>query len=195
MSQQDTSRHPFAAPYQRRHERGIYWYNKATDLRGAAGLVWAGIHDEKASAIAERLGLGSGFDFAAACWPVYYMLCGMALELLLKAAIVQGGGEPKATHKLAELWHEVGLEADAQQTGLLEILSESISWAGRYPVPWQETRFDRFGDLVDEHLMDHVPLGESGLEVMRANQSLDWPSFTRLWSIAHSHPAIGRIFK
>ena len=28
--------------YERRKSLSIYWYNKASDLRGAAGLVWAG---------------------------------------------------------------------------------------------------------------------------------------------------------
>jgi hypothetical protein len=41
----------------------IYWYNKASDLRGAAGLVWVGMEDERASATATTLGLGKAFSF------------------------------------------------------------------------------------------------------------------------------------
>jgi hypothetical protein len=76
------SERPEGTSWPSRFERGkgmaIYWYNKASDLRGAAGLVWAGVEDEQASVTAKALGLGTGFSFRAACWPVYLILCGLA---------------------------------------------------------------------------------------------------------------------
>jgi hypothetical protein len=172
---------------------GIYWYNKASDLRGAAGLVWAGMKDEQA-AVARTLGLGKGFSFQVACWPVYLMLCGLALELLLKAAIVAQGREPSAHHRLAELWGEVGLAVTRKQRGLLEILTESIYWAGRYPVPQDEADFDRLSELRDKHLWDPAPTGTEGLVIRRRNSNLTWISFNELWSTAHASPALDALF-
>ena len=119
--------------YERRKSLSIYWYNKASDLRGAAGLVWAGMERDESAETAQWLGLGAGFSFRAACWPVYLMLCGLALELLLKASIVEQGREPKATHKLPALWSDAGLGVTKEQKGLLAILAESIFWDGKYP--------------------------------------------------------------
>lgn len=180
--------------YERQRELGIYWYNKATDLRGAAALVWAGITDKDPSRTARRLGLGAGYSFEVACWPVYVMLCGLALELLLKAALVARGFRPGKTHDLLLLWSEVGIRASDRQKGVLAILSESVKWAGRYPVPNDAADFERLVSLGDRYLEHRSPLGDSGLEVLRYNGSLDWESFGRLWTIAHGHAALGSLF-
>lgn len=181
-------------PYERRRTLGIYWYNKASDLRGAAGLIWSGMEAKESSATAEVLGLGSGFSFRVACWPVYQMLCGMALELLLKAAIVQSGRAPKATHRLTTLWSEAGLHADDDQRGLLAILTESIVWVGRYPVPKDEADFARLQELQDRYLMDAVTVGSGAIPLRRRNDKLTWDSFNRLWSTAHANPVLNAIF-
>lgn len=181
-------------PFERRKTLGMYWYNKACDLRGAAGLVWAGIKDEDPARTAQQLGLGKGFSFAAACWPVYQMLCGLALELLLKAAVVTGGEAPKATHDLGYLWSRLNLPLTEADSGVLALLSESIKWAGRYPVPKEEADFKRLRDLSDRHLMDKFPLGNSGLEIRRYNGRLDWSAFGELWGTAHAHAGIHRLF-
>jgi HEPN domain-containing protein len=138
--------------YQRSESMGIYWYNKASDLRGAAGLVWAGIEDRLNPKTAVKLGLGKGFDFGVACWPVYLMLCGLALELLIKAAIVAKEETPKRHHRLGELWEDSGLRPTAKQRALLKILSESTYWAGRYPVPTTEADYDAYSNLIWEEL-------------------------------------------
>jgi HEPN domain len=173
--------------FERHKALSIYWYNKASDLHGSAALIWAGMDDSEGSGIAEKLGLGRGFSFRAACWPVYEMLCGLALELLLKAVIVQKGREPKATHRLVELWKDAGLHPDETQKGLLEILTQSIYWFGRYPIPKNEADFDRLAKLHDRFLMDEVMLGGTGgIKVLRRNENLTWESFNRLWSAADS---------
>lgn len=172
----------------------MVWYNKASDLRGAAGLVWAGMEDEQTSNTAQELGLGAGFSFQVACWPVYLMLCGLAIELLLKTIIVADGREPADHHKLVDLWRDSKLSITRQQRGLLEILTQSIYWAGRYPIPRKEADFGRLAELSDKHLWDATPMGTSGLHVRRRNANLEWPSFNELWSTAHSSPALAVLF-
>lgn len=187
-------RMPWMSRYQRSKSMGMYWYNKASDLHGAAGLVWAGIEDDQASRTAVKLGLGKGFDFRVACWPVYLMLCGLALELLLKTAIVANEEEPTTTHKLDVLWEKVGLPLTAERRGLLNILTESIYWAGRYPVPTREADFERLADLQWQHLWSPASTSIEGLDIRSPNGSLDWPSFGTLWSAAHASPAITALF-
>lgn len=185
---------PWPSRYERDKKTAMAWYNKASDLRGAAGLVWAGMEDEQSSIVATKLGLGAGFSFQVACWPVYLMLCGLALELLLKTIIVADGREPAEVHRLVDLWRDAKLKANNKQRGLLELLTESIYWAGRYPVPTKEADFARFVDLNEKHLWDPVPLGTSGLQARRPNDNLRWDSFNELWSNAHSSPALEALF-
>jgi hypothetical protein len=177
--------------YERRKTLSIYWYNKASDLFGAAGLVWAGMERDESADAAEWLGLGAGFSFRAACWPVYQMLCGLALELFLKASIVEQGRQPETTHKLLALWAEAGLAATKEQEGLLAILTASISWAGKYPVPKLESDFNRMSDLEDDYLWDARLVGSQEIKILRRNNNLTWDSFGRLWTLAHANIHLG----
>ena len=162
----------------------VYWYNKASDLHGSAGALWASMHAPDAGITAEQLGLGRGFSFGAACFPVYTMLCGMALELLLKAIVVADGREPKQdTHALATLWLDAGVPLSHDKNGLLGILSEAIIWYGRYPVPKRREHFGKLANLQREHLYSKVPIGKT-LNMLRPNGALDWDAFNKLWSLA-----------
>jgi hypothetical protein len=165
----------------------VYWYNKASDLRGSAGAIWSAMHEPNALENAEHLGLGKGFSFSIAGWPVYLMLCGMALELLLKTILLEQGKEPKLTHNLVELAKDAGLSFDEKQLGLLSILSESIYWDGRYPVPKEEKRFAQLAELRKEHLFEEVPIGTGILKFYRSNGALRWESFNELWQFIHSY--------
>ncbi len=168
--------------FERRQKLSVYWHNKASDLRGSAGALWASMHEASAYATAEKLGLGQGFSFTVGCYPVYHMLCGMSLELLLKAVLVERGFEPKTTHDLVLLCADAGISLTTTQTGLLKILSEAIVWDGRYPVPKQEPRFRQFIVLRYEHLFDQLT-SSSTLKLRKSNSNLNWESFNKLWSL------------
>jgi hypothetical protein len=170
--------------FDRRKTLAVYWHNKACDLRGSAGVLWESMHAPDASARAEKLGLGQGFSFAVACWPVYQMLCGMALELLLKAILVARGSEPKAVHSLAALNEAAALPFSSKQHGLLRILSEAVIWDGRYPVPKDKKHFKEYAELRYEHLFDQVSSGK--LKILRPNDKLGWQSFNELWDVAYT---------
>ena len=47
--------------FERVKNNSIYWYNRASDLRGSAAVVWASYSSES-SEIAIKLGLGEGFE-------------------------------------------------------------------------------------------------------------------------------------
>lgn len=64
-----------------------YWFNHASDLRAAAGAVWFAMGEQNEQ-VRESLGLDVGFSMNVASRPVYHLLCGLALEVLLKALLV-----------------------------------------------------------------------------------------------------------
>jgi len=160
------------------------WYNKATDLRGAAGAVWAGMGDEDSQRIVSELGLGPSYRMAAAVGPVFRMLCGMSIELLLKAVCVERRRAPEAIHNLGRLASLSGVDFDADELPLLDILSEAIVWHGRYPTPKKRDHWDRHLELSNEHLFDKKPLGST--HVLQPNHALDWEGYTSLWNRVHN---------
>jgi hypothetical protein len=170
--------------YERRKELAVYWYNKASDLRGAAGALWASMDDTRSNAIVEELGLGTNFKMKVATYPVYAMLCGMSLELLYKAIVVAKGNEPNTkTHALTILASNAGISVTNQQIGLLKILSEYIIWNGRYPVPKKPEQMQSYIELKNEHLFNKIPLGK--FIARSPNGALNWESFNKLWNEAH----------
>ncbi len=170
--------------YEAAKKWSLYWFNKASDLHGAAAALWASTSTERATQIVEELALGLGYDMHVALPPVYRMICGMSLELLLKATIVAKGGQPGNTHDLVKLATKVGLPLDERARGLFEILADAVIWAGRYPIPTAKARgrIAALSRLVTKHLYDKRDW--RGFTVMRRNRELDWESFNRLWGSA-----------
>ena len=165
--------------FERDRDLCISWYNKASDLLGAAGAVWLAQDEEYSRTAVARLGLVSNYSMKAAVGPVYRMLCGMALELLYKAIVVAKGGVVETSHDLAALAANAGVEVSENERGLLSILSESVIWAGRYPVPKDPKYMDKFIDLSSKYLFDTTPVGKSNFR--GTNHALAWEHFKALW--------------
>lgn len=170
--------------YKRQEKKSRYWYNKAADLRASAGALWACMDSKRSIEVAEELGLGEGFSMPVATYPVYRMLCGMALELIYKAVVVAKNEKPNtSSHNLFDLASDAGLEISNDQKGILDILSESIIWAGRYPFPKKQEQREKLNKLSYKHLFDK---GEKfgKLDVLRPNKALYWESFNALFNDA-----------
>jgi hypothetical protein len=140
----------------------IYWYNKSSDLRGSAGALWISRQKAFSTAIVKKLHLGEGFSMGAATPSVYLMLCGMSLELLYKAILVATRQKVPHEHILVKLAKLAGVSVGADETALLRILTESIVWDGRYPVPKTVASFDELRKLRSKHLWESKPLGPRG---------------------------------
>lgn len=170
--------------YKRRKELSVYWHNKASDLRGAAGALWACMDEERSVEVVEELQFGKGFNMGIATYPVYLMLCGMAMELLFKSIAVAKGKEPNTkTHKLTDLASDTEIQLTENQMGLLSVLSESIIWEGRYPVPKKQEHLEKAHELCREYLFDKKPIGN--LEFLCPNGALSWESFNTLWNLGN----------
>ena len=53
----------------KQNEQSIYWYNKASDLRGYAGVLWASMDDEISREITKQLNMENGFSVKVAAYP------------------------------------------------------------------------------------------------------------------------------
>jgi hypothetical protein len=159
-----------------------HWFNRASDLHASAGALWLAMHSDGNDA--DRLDLGPGFSLAIACSPVYYMLCGLALELIMKARLVQLGLSEKefGGHSFAKLLDLLRLEVTGQESKLLRFYEASMVWAGRYPVPLKATdkRLLEFWDLANDVLTDRVTEIKS-IDLRRGNDAASWEKFHVLW--------------
>lgn len=160
--------------YERQKKLSIYWYNKSSDLRGSAGALWASMNKEHSEKIVQELSLGTGYRMSASVLPVYHMLCGMAIELIYKAILIAHGFNPKKFkyHKLIILANLAGIIVDDKSKLILQLLTESIIWDGKYPVPNNEKEMENRDKLFGE-------LTKGALA--RANDVLSWESFNRRW--------------
>ena len=156
---------------------------------GSAAALWVCRDSELSQRVATEAALGSGFSLGIATPPVYRMLCGMAVELVLKAIVVESGGTVNMKgHDLVAPWQQASLPLSNDEKMLLVILSHDITWAGRYPTPKKEGQFDEYLDTCDEALYDREPIAAgSSLSISRPNHALDWAGFQSLWQRASSY--------
>jgi len=162
-----------------------HWLNRAADLKASAGALWHAMGSQD-TAIAQELGYGAGYSMKVACWPVYHMLCGLSLELIMKAVLVQRATPQKQVeiHFLHKLHLLLGLNLDDERKQLLDFYEASVVWAGRYPTPRNPT---------DEKLLSHYDLeskvltkpklmdSPGTLKFRESSDTTDWRQFSKLW--------------
>lgn len=162
-----------------------HWLNRASDLRASAGALWHSMGPQDA-AIAKALGYGSGYSMKVACWPVYHMLCGLSLELIMKAVLVQRATPQRdvETHVLPRLHRMLGLDLEEERKQILDFYEASVMWAGRYPTPRNPTdeKLLSHYDLESKVLTKPAPIKSPGtLEFRVSSNTTDWDQFSGLW--------------
>jgi len=161
-----------------------HWMNRSANLKASAGAVWYGMdHDET---VASELGYHAGFSMNVACYPIYHMLCGLALELVMKAVLVQRKAEAKdyQHHDLGKLHTLLGLPADEARMRLLEFYKQALVWSGRYPVPMRPTdeKLETYYKLELDVLTAATPIAPgSTLQVIKGSGATDWKRFCELY--------------
>ncbi|GHS81483.1 hypothetical protein PAGU2196_23170 [Pseudomonas sp. PAGU 2196] len=158
-----------------------HWYNRARDLRAAAGAVWYAMRSENDRCVAESLGMGFGYSMGVACYPVYHMLCGQALEVIMKAVLVSRGETPPEVHKLNDLADLVGVKRNQHQKRLLSFYEASIWWAGRYPIPKKANdQLIRDYWKLARNVMEKAVPGKE-IRFVERSGATDWEKFDALW--------------
>lgn len=159
-----------------------HWYNRAADLRATAGAAWYAIRGDQEHGIAASLGFSPGYSMDVACRPVYHMLSGLALEVIIKAVMKQRGSKIPEHHDLNNLASQIGFARTPHERRLLKFYTSSVIWAGRYPTPrnCSDEQLVRFFDEAGEVLTKPGKnLGTLRLRV--ASGATDWEHFHALW--------------
>ena len=164
-----------------RKQAPLCWFNKSSDLRASAGALWKSMRKDSSEILVEELGLGTQFSMPIAVWPVYLMLCGMSLELLFKAISVAKGHHVKTTHNLVKLADFAGVKTDNESKSILALLTESIIWEGKYPVPKdkQKESFYTANNLYNEVMYTKAQF--HGCEYQKPTDALNWDCFNKIW--------------
>ncbi|MCP4551327.1 MAG: HEPN domain-containing protein [Bacteroidetes bacterium] len=89
----------------------------------------------------------------------FYFNAGLSIELGLKAIAVAKSNDFPKTHNLNKLVKSSGIEITSDQEATLELLSEFIIWAGRYPTPNDKDAWDKYND---ETLEKHKIISKKG---------------------------------
>lgn len=162
-----------------------HWFNRASDLHASAGALWYAIENGARHSIGEDLGFSKSFRMNVACYPVYHMLCGLALEVIMKAVLVQRGDPFPKTHSLARLTQALGLTRTEDELAMLSFFEQSVLWAGRYPVPLNCTddKLKSYWSLATDILTSPIKLSEDiDLEFCCGNDATCWEKFSPMWS-------------
>jgi len=172
----------WAKEYAERRETSLAWLNKSSDLKASAACLWHCIENEH-TPLKAAIGYGGSFSFQGAVSPIYRMLCGLSLELLYKAIIVEQGNQPKTTHNLKDLAKDAGLQGSVEHDDLLDILTHSIEWNAKYPVPTEQKQYhlQNFSDLVGKRFLEEMPTTNCGLKLRKVVNPLKWNIFAESW--------------
>jgi hypothetical protein len=170
---------PFSHVADRSHPNN--WFNRASDLHASAGAIWLAMENGRASA--EALGLWGGFDMRVACRPVYHLLSGLSLEVLMKGILAERGETPEPTHHLADLAKLLPVELDDGEPELLRYYSDTVIWAAKYPVPIRPTeeKLTAFFHNAADVLMDRVPGPVPLVSRVSSSGRADWGPFNDLY--------------
>jgi hypothetical protein len=161
-----------------------HWFNRGADLHASAGAMWYAMENDARQQIAQELGFSSGYSIGVACYPVYHMMCGLALEVIMKAVLVQRGLPFPKTHSLERLVQAIGLTKTKDELEVLKFYEQSVLWAGRYPVPLNCTddKLKEYWSLAGDVLTSPVKLSKSSsLQMRTRNGSTKWENFSPVW--------------
>ncbi|HCL6751420.1 TPA: hypothetical protein ACNUZQ_002987 [Citrobacter braakii] len=158
-----------------------HWFNQASNLRASAHVLWLTM---QSNSLQKEMGYDGGFSLKVACYPVYEMLCGLALELILKAVIVQKNKPVPNSHNLNHLASIADIKISKKIVGLLNFYTEVIVWSGRYPIPrnCDDEKLTNYWELVSNTLTEPVE-NVGTLQIRRGNGASDWDNFNEIFTL------------
>lgn len=152
--------------------RPIYWFLNAQNLKKDSELVLDASEQAYNKCMDRSIPL-EGIDlFALTVFPVSVLLAGLAIENLLKGVIISQEPDSvksgkldswiSSTHNLTQLCGRAKVNVDQSEQDLILVLTESVVWSGKYPVPKQ------FKSLMPRNLLDGNPVARPSLSDSQA---------------------------
>lgn len=118
----------------------------------------------------------------------------LSLELIFKAVLAKKLWPfPKAQggHDLRALCSAAKIHISKYQATTLELMTEEIVWAGRYPVPKNEQRWDEYHDNILEKHIVRSRLGNVTSARANADTFPNWENYLNIWNAAISELEVG----
>jgi hypothetical protein len=175
LSTQQFQNHRFVL--QKNH--AIYWEEHAHELHAAACVLWHSDNEKRGMNAISEPGIPERESHYVHTERVIRMLFGMSLELLFKSVSCHLGKKIVKSHSLTSLAQSLNMCFTQDEKNALDLLSYSIKWEGRYPVPIDSGSFDRTTKLLTEIGTDRVP--GSKINIRTPNQQLELPFLQKLW--------------
>lgn len=170
---------PASSRYHMHDAALLPWWNKAESLHASALVVWHAYHDEKTAIGAQSLGFAEGFSLGAALPPVFCLLAGLSIEVLLKA-ICKGLEVPvRNIHRLADLVEDTGITVNEDDKIILRAMTEYIYWAGRYPTPSKLTQWNAAEEVFRQQQPSSGIFGKYFIE----EREMNLENYGRLWNV------------
>ncbi len=116
----------------------------------------------------------------------FYFNAGLSIELGLKAIAVAKSIDFSKTHNLNKLVELSGMEITSDQETTLEMLSEIIIWAGRYPTPKNEDTWDKYNDEIKEKITIRSKKGHGGSVLANPLRFPTLENYHCIWSIINA---------
>lgn len=107
-----------------------------------------------------------------------------SLELILKANLAKQGVVIPAGndgHDLKALSLKVGVGLNDHQIATWELLTEELIWAGRYPAPKTDARWDAYHDKILEKHIIRRHEGNSTEVLANWDTFPNWRNYIRIW--------------
>ncbi|MGC1695001.1 MAG: hypothetical protein WA743_06975 [Pseudolabrys sp.] len=109
-----------------------------------------------------------------------------SLELILKAILAQKGlpiPDGADGHNLRSLCVKAKVNISDKQMHTLELQTEEIIWAGRYPTPKTEKRFDDFHDKIIEKHIVRSATGNVTSVIANRETFPTWENYLNIWNL------------
>jgi HEPN domain-containing protein len=151
--------------HQEQLDNADLWYKHALSFNEASSVLYE--HHESIS------GGFRMFVFDAA----------LSLELILKAILVAKGKAIPQIHTLRELCTKSEVDIDEDQKCTLDLLTESIVWAGRYPAPKLEEQWDNYHDNIFEKHIVRQQSGNTHSTLANPKRFPSLENYTKIWKI------------
>jgi hypothetical protein len=118
----------------------------------------------------------------------FVMNAGYSLEQIIKCLLTQQGleiPEGGGGHDLPALSRSTKVKLTSHQLATLEEFTEIIVWAGRYPAPTKEGRWNNYQDIIfEKHVIrERRTEGAKITAVTRADPATfpSWENYLRIW--------------
>ena len=107
----------------------------------------------------------------------------LSLELILKAVLASKLIDIPIRHDLLELSDLALIPITEHQRKTLDLLTATIIWSGRYPVPNKESKWDEYLDFTFNSHIVRTTAGNVHTAMANRDTFPDWNNYAKIWII------------